>query len=335
MHIKITDFGTAKLLPDPRTPKEATPYDPAGQDEESTRARSFVGTAEYVSPELLTDKNACKASDLWAFGCIIYQLLTGRPPFKAGNEYQTFQKIVGLDYQFPPGFPPAARDLVERLLVLDPQRRLSIEHIKNHEFFDGIQWGRGLWKMKAPRLKPYIPPTQEPTIIKLNGYSSSPQPIPTSRAQQVPSSNGNPRPQPRVITELPPPTQLDIEWSPVLTRNNERILKLGNLMVLSTPLPHSPNSRNGENGEAHEKKGLARFFGGSTTKKRQRLVMVTSSARIILAAAGGDEKKSKSEISLLASECSWRTQLDAKGQEVWCVDTVSYLPRNRPNQVSD
>jgi 3-phosphoinositide dependent protein kinase-1 len=329
MHIKITDFGTAKLLPDPRKPKEATSYDPASQDEESTRARSFVGTAEYVSPELLTDKNACKASDLWAFGCIIYQLLTGRPPFKAGNEYQTFQKIVGLDYQFPPGFPPAARDLVERLLVLDPQRRLSIEHIKNHEFFDGIQWGRGLWAMKAPRLKPYVPPTQEPTLIKLNGYSSSPQPIPTSRAQQAPTaSNGNPRPQPRVITELPPPTQLDIEWSPVLTRNNERILKLGNLMVLSTPLPHSPNSRNGEHGEAHEKKGLARFFGGSTTKKRQRLVMVTSSARIILAAAGGDEKKSKSEISLLASECSWRTQLDVNGQEVWCVDTVSMPDHN-------
>jgi len=325
MHIKITDFGTAKLLPDPRKPKETIPYNSAGEDEESTRARSFVGTAEYVSPELLTDKNACKASDLWAFGCIIYQLLTGRPPFKAGNEYQTFQKIVGLDYEFPPGFPPAARDLVERLLVLDPQRRLSIEHIKNHEFFDGIQWGRGLWRMKAPRLKPYIPPTQEPTLIKLNGYSSTPQPTPTSRAQQAPtSSNGNPRPQPRVITELPPPTQLDIEWSPVLTRNNERILKLGNLMVLSTPLPHSPNSRNGEHGESHEKKGLARFFGGSTTKKRQRLVMVTSSARIILAAAGGDEKKSKSEISLLASECSWRMQLDAKGQEVWCVDTVSY-----------
>jgi len=48
---------------------------------------------------------------------------------------------------------------------------------------------------------------------------------------------------------------------------------------------------------------------------------VTSSARIILAAAGGDEKKTKTEISLLASDCSWRTQVDAKGQIVWCVDT--------------
>lgn len=325
MHIKITDFGTAKLLPDPRKPREsAKPYDPTAGEEESTRARSFVGTAEYVSPELLTDKNACKASDLWAFGCILYQLLAGRPPFKAGNEYQTFQKIVGLDYEFPPGFPPAARDLIERLLVLDPQRRLSIEHIKNHEFFDGIKWGRDLWRQKAPRLKPYIPAAQDP--IKLNGYLSAapPQPISTSRAQPPPSSsNGSSRPQPRVITELPPPTQLDIEWSPVLTRNNERILKLGNLMVLSTPMPHSPSSKNGDHGDGHEKKGFSRFFGGSTTKKRQRLVMVTSSGRIIMAAAGGDEKKTKSEISLLASECGWRTQMDVKGQEIWCVDTVS------------
>lgn len=326
MHIKITDFGTAKLLQDPRAPKDPTkPYDISGE-EESSRAKSFVGTAEYVSPELLTDKSACKASDLWAFGCIIYQLLTGRPPFKAGNEYQTFQKIVGLEYEFPAGFPPAARDLVERLLVLDPQRRLSIEHIKNHEFFDGIQWGRGLWRMKAPRLKPYIPPAQEPNLIKLNGgYANAPQPISTTRAAAAPnSSNGTARPQPRVITELPPPTQLDIDWSPVLARNNERILKLGNLMVLSTPLPHSPNTRNGEH-ETHERSKFARFFGGSNTKKRERLVMVTSNARILFAAPGGEEKKLKSEIPLLASECTWRTQIDARGQEVWSVDTVSAL----------
>ncbi|KAG9239117.1 kinase-like domain-containing protein [Amylocarpus encephaloides] len=327
MHIKITDFGTAKLLPDPRVPKQPSTYDPSGGEEESTRAKSFVGTAEYVSPELLTDKHACKASDLWAFGCIIYQLLAGRPPFKAGNEYQTFQKIVGLEYEFPPGFPPAARDLVERLLVLDPQRRLSIEHIKNHEFFDGIKWGRGLWRQKAPRLKPHVAPTQEPTLIKLNGYSNvAPQPIPTTRGPPPANlsngnGNGNARPQPRVITELPPPTQLDIEWSPVLTRNNERILKLGNLNVLSAPLPHSPSSKHGDHGDGHEKKGFARFFGGSTTKKRQRLVMITSSGRVLLLSAGGDEKKTKSDISLLASECSWRTQVDNRGQEVWCVDT--------------
>jgi 3-phosphoinositide dependent protein kinase-1 len=171
MHVKITDFGTAKILDQRSNGAGSATGDPLAGIE-SDRAQSFVGTAEYVSPELLTDKNACKASDLWAFGCIIYQLISGRPPFKAANEYQTFQKIVGLDYTFPDGFPPLAKDLVERLLVLDPVTRLPMEHIKNHAFFDGISWGKGLWKQKAPRLKAYSPPPQEP--IKLNGGKYSP-----------------------------------------------------------------------------------------------------------------------------------------------------------------
>ncbi|KAK3990516.1 putative 3-phosphoinositide dependent protein kinase-1 [Cladorrhinum sp. PSN332] len=229
MHVKITDFGTAKLLPDPREPR---PPEESRPQDEASKAASFVGTAEYVSPELLTDKSAGKPSDLWAFGCIIYQLLVGRPPFKGATEYLTFQKIVNLEYEFPAGFPPAARDLVERCLVLDPNRRLTVEHIKNHEFFDGQQFGRDLWRMKAPRLRP----------------------------------------------------------------------------------PHG----RGE-GDGHKK--LSRFFGGSTTKKRQRLVMITSSGRIVLCPAGGDEKRSKQEISLLGPDCVWRSQLDAKGQMVWCVDT--------------
>ena len=317
MHIKITDFGTAKLLSDPRDPRP--PEDLSGLDssEEDRRNASFVGTAEYVSPELLTDKAVGKPSDMWAFGCIIYQLLVGRPPFKAGTEYLTFQKIVSLEYDFPAGFPPAARDLVERCLVLDPSRRLTVEHVKNHEFFDGQQFGKELWRTKAPRLRPYVPPAQEPHIIQLNGGGSSP-PKPTSRGAHGPPNGSRPA---RIITELPPPTQLDIEWSPVLTRNNERILKLGDLMVISSPIPNSPHGR-GE-GDGHKK--LARFFGGSTTKKRQRLVMITSSGRIVLAPAGGEEKRAKQEISLLAPDCVWKTQIDAKGQTVWCVDTVSTL----------
>ena len=343
MHVKITDFGTAKMLEISNRPEESSnglPNSDTGSplDGEKTRANSFVGTAEYVSPELLTDKNACKASDLWAFGCIIYQLLAGRPPFKAANEYLTFQKIVALEYEFPRGFPSVGKDLVERLLVLDPSRRLSIEHIKNHEFFDGISWGRGLWRQKAPRLRSFVPAAAMP--MKLTGHSTTnvniggnnfPPSVPrshsTSAARVDNSGNNVTRPGPRIITELPPPSQLDIEWSPVLTRSNERILKLGNLCVLSSPAPHSPNSRNGVQNSDDAPKKFSRFFGGNAAKKRQRLVMVTSSARIVIVAAGGEEKKTKTEIPLLAAGCAWRKMQDGKGLTYWSVDTVSsHLP---------
>lgn len=337
MHVKITDFGTAKILKPPNgtqnepnsavLPGSGLPSDSA----EDERASSFVGTAEYVSPELLNHKSACKASDLWALGCIIYQLLAGRPPFKASNEFLTFQKIINLEYTFPAGFPVVAMDLVERLLVSDPSRRLSIEHIKNHQFFDGITWGPALWNQKAPRLKSFVMLSQD--SMSPNGQQNangSPYPpnitpshttAPTRFDGAI--SNGAPRQGPRLITELAPPSQLDIAWSPVLTKTNERILKLGNLLVLSSPAPHNPNSRNGGSSDIETPKKFSRFFGSSAPKKRQRLVMITSSARIVIAAAGGEEKKVKAEIALLADGCSWKTMQDSKGLTYWTVDTVS------------
>ncbi|KAI1435606.1 kinase-like domain-containing protein [Xylaria sp. CBS 124048] len=324
LHVKITDFGTARLLTDPRAQQgppriEDTGTSSRSKEQDDNRATSFVGTAEYVSPELLTNKNACKASDLWAFGCIIYQMLAGRPPFKGGSEYLTFQKIVNLEYDFPVGFPASARDLVERCLVLDPSQRLTIEHIKNHEFFSGQQFGKGLWRTKAPRLRPYVPPAQEPKIIQLNGMSSSQQMNAGARPLGGNGINNGTRAPGHLITDIPPPSQLDIEWSPVLTKTNERILRLGDLMVMSSAIPNSPYIK-GE--EGHRK--FTRFFGGSTTKKRQRLVIITSSGRIIIAPAGGEEKKAKQDISLLAADCAWKTQIDAKGQVVWSVDSAGY-----------
>ena len=321
MNVKITDFGTAKLLDiHGKRDEGSSPLDSARTLEEE-RASSFVGTAEYVSPELLTDKNACKASDLWAFGCIIYQLLAGRPPFKAANEYLTFQKIVALDYEFPAGFPLVARDLVERLLVLDPTRRLQIEHIKNHEFFHGTVWGADLWKRKAPRLKSYVPPARDP--IKLNGGGGSGagaagSSFPPKAATSSRSSSHVVLP--RVVTELPPPSQIDVEWSPVLEKSNERILKMGNVSVTTS----SPSHGNG-GGESETSKKFSRFFMAGTIKKRNRLAMVTSHARIIVTAAGGDEKKAKFEISLLAPGTHYRSVTDSKGLTSWVVDTVNFF----------
>ncbi|XP_066496664.1 3-phosphoinositide-dependent protein kinase 1 [Tiliqua scincoides] len=151
MHIQITDFGTAKVL---------------SADSKQARANSFVGTAQYVSPELLTEKSACKSSDLWALGCIIYQLVAGLPPFRAGNEYLIFQKIIKLEYEFPEKFFPKAKDLVEKLLVLDATKRLGCEEmgsygpLKAHSFFDTVTW-EDLHNQTPPKLTAYLPAMSE------------------------------------------------------------------------------------------------------------------------------------------------------------------------------
>ncbi|KAE8256330.1 hypothetical protein A4X13_0g2715 [Tilletia indica] len=95
---------------------------------------SFVGTAEYVSPELLLSRQVSFASDWWAFGCIVFQMLCGRPPFKGPTEYQTFQRILHREMEWPEVFEgeedgggdvAEIRALVEGLLVLAPEDRLG------------------------------------------------------------------------------------------------------------------------------------------------------------------------------------------------------------------
>ncbi|CAO1627954.1 unnamed protein product [Sympodiomycopsis kandeliae] len=178
MRVKITDFGSAKIVPSAeRRAAAADSGDVKKVQElqekdtkERSRASSFVGTAEYVSPELLTEKAASEASDFWAFGCVLFQMLAGRPAFKANSEYQTFQKIIKRDIDFPVQLSETARDLLDRLLVLDPAERLGsgpngVEEIKSHPFFKGMSWGDELWKMPVPEMKTGLqgpPPIKEP-----------------------------------------------------------------------------------------------------------------------------------------------------------------------------
>jgi 3-phosphoinositide dependent protein kinase-1 len=130
MHVKLTDFGTAKRLAD-------------GQHR--VRTASFMGTAEYIAPECLAEEpEVCRASDLWALGCIIYQMLTGSPPFHGDTQFLTFEQVNAGKVHFPPHFPYQAKLLIESLLVQDPDSRLgangSYQELKEHAFFAGIDF---------------------------------------------------------------------------------------------------------------------------------------------------------------------------------------------------
>eukprot|EP00475_Leptophrys_vorax_P033521 TRINITY_DN5279_c0_g1_i2.p1 TRINITY_DN5279_c0_g1~~TRINITY_DN5279_c0_g1_i2.p1 ORF type:complete len:612 (+),score=127.22 TRINITY_DN5279_c0_g1_i2:189-1838(+) len=137
-HIVLTDFGTARLVADEPSADQDT-------GEIKDRKNSFVGSAEYVSPEILSDNPCGFAADLWSLGCLIYTLLEGRSPFHAGTEYLTFQRILHSEVTYPADFPDTAKDLVSRLLVREPSRRIGapprgFDEIKEHPFFDGINF---------------------------------------------------------------------------------------------------------------------------------------------------------------------------------------------------
>uniref|UniRef100_A0A8C9ZDX9 3-phosphoinositide-dependent protein kinase 1 n=1 Tax=Sander lucioperca TaxID=283035 RepID=A0A8C9ZDX9_SANLU len=163
---KPEDFRFGKILGEGSFSTVVLAREQVTAKEYATRANSFVGTAQYVSPELLTEKSACKSSDLWALGCIIYQLVAGLPPFRAGNEYLIFQKIIKLEYEFPEKFFPKAKDLVKQLLSLDPSKRIGCEEmggydpLRRHPFFDIISWS-DLHLQTPPKLTPYLPAMSE------------------------------------------------------------------------------------------------------------------------------------------------------------------------------
>ncbi|CAK1556196.1 unnamed protein product [Leptosia nina] len=171
MHLQIADFGTVKILESDfkrgssqnTTDKVEELKEKSDETNDRSRKNSFVGTAQYVSPDILQTRIDTPASDLWALGCIIYQMISGLPPFRASTEFLTFQKIMKMEYEFPEGFPSDAKDLVEKLLLLDHTKRLgandigdTYESIRKHPFFDGIDWD-DIWNQTPPTICPYLP----------------------------------------------------------------------------------------------------------------------------------------------------------------------------------
>ncbi|KAM1019680.1 hypothetical protein ACFX2J_040879 [Malus domestica] len=137
-NIKIADFGSVKPMQDSRI----TVLPNAASDD---KACTFVGTAAYVPPEVLNSSPATFGNDLWALGCTLYQMLSGTSPFKDASEWLIFQRIIARDIRFPNYFSEEAKDLIDRLLDLDPSRRPGAgpdgyAALKMHPFFKGVDW---------------------------------------------------------------------------------------------------------------------------------------------------------------------------------------------------
>ncbi|XP_054155103.1 3-phosphoinositide-dependent protein kinase 1-like [Oppia nitens] len=132
LHIQVSDFGSALLMKETNNENNDR-LSPNSDDQNNVRRRnSFVGTAHYVSPEMLTNKTITSNSDLWAFGCILYQMVCGSTPFRAANEYLIFQKIIKLEFEFPQEFDKTASNLIKKILKIDANDRLgSSDDVKN------------------------------------------------------------------------------------------------------------------------------------------------------------------------------------------------------------
>lgn len=151
-HAKITDFGTA-LVACPFDQERPTGPEEGEEGDEESRS-SFVGTAEYVSPELLHNLPVTRGCDLWALGCIIFQLLVGHPPFRAASEYLTFQTIMHHEdgsepLQYPSNLDSCCQDIIGGLLQSSLTTRYGagkdgesndMSTLKNHEFFGNLNW---------------------------------------------------------------------------------------------------------------------------------------------------------------------------------------------------
>lgn len=104
------------------------------------KKRTICGTPNYIAPEILDGK--CGHSyevDTWSLGVVIYTLLIGKPPFETPDVKTTYKKIRMNSYSFPDHVPISdqAKNLITRILNLDPTKRPNLDEILNHPFLNG------------------------------------------------------------------------------------------------------------------------------------------------------------------------------------------------------
>lgn len=141
-HIALCDFGLCKL-----------------NMKDNDKTDTFCGTPEYLAPELLLGQGYSKVVDWWTLGILLYEMLTGLPPYYDEDVPKMYKKILQAPLRFPDGFDRDAKDLLIGLLSRDPSRRLGrngAQEIKDHPFFSQLSWRRLMMKGYIPPFKPPV-----------------------------------------------------------------------------------------------------------------------------------------------------------------------------------
>uniref|UniRef100_A0A8C5FJN5 Protein kinase C n=1 Tax=Gadus morhua TaxID=8049 RepID=A0A8C5FJN5_GADMO len=139
-HIKIADFGMCKE-----------------NMSEDARTATFCGTPDYIAPEILLGQKYNSSVDWWSFGVLLYEMLIGQSPFHGQDEEALFQSIRTDNPSYPPWLPKDAKDILVKLFVREPEKRLGIKgNVRQHIFFSGTDWDAMELRQVEPPFRPTV-----------------------------------------------------------------------------------------------------------------------------------------------------------------------------------
>ncbi|EUC65490.1 Serine/Threonine kinase catalytic domain protein [Rhizoctonia solani AG-3 Rhs1AP] len=165
-HIMLSDFDLAKQAgTEGREAPAIAHLEPNGIPLVDTktctanlRTNSFVGTEEYIAPEVIENSGHTSAVDWWTLGILIYEMICATTPFKGSNRNATFQNVMKLPVQYPESvkISPQGKDIVVRLLDKNEHTRLGshsgASEVKQHKWFAKLNWG--LLRNQRPPIQP-------------------------------------------------------------------------------------------------------------------------------------------------------------------------------------
>ena len=135
--LKLTDFGLSFLGMVNRQSQTDVENESPHSSSELCQSNSYVGTPDYIAPEILMGKPHSFAVDLWSLGVMVYEFVIGVPPFHGKNEKDTHERILRGAFEFDPDFDlsPECIDLISKLLKIEPDERIGakdINELLNH-----------------------------------------------------------------------------------------------------------------------------------------------------------------------------------------------------------